>query len=593
MAFQDHLRTLGQLATEAHEAGWITEMPSLLDSVQVAVIGEIKRGKSTFLNALMGEKVFPSRSSVCTTAVTFLKDGPPSIEAVYRSELKRLPESRPLQEGENIFDCLQEVVAKPNLLGKKGNSHAKALDSVVVTYPNRFATDGVRLVDTPGINDPESWREEITFQFLPQVDAALMLLDPQQPLSKSEMDFIQNRATNAVKDQLLLVINRCDEVKPADLEKSVARIRRELEPMLPNARIFTVASKLALEAKKSNEPVPQGWLDFEQSLDQFLHAGKAGALLLSRAKGLYDDVSAVLRSKETHLESLSHTGAEEKSRLDREKQELERIQAGVATLRQRSHGLLAMHREKLFTHLEQFLAAQRSHLRSISNNDLPAFTTRFLRDLQELREAWLTDVATELEGVLQQEVMALVGKEPSIRAFRVPSLDALHAAPTFSAPKKGESSGFLPGLFCGILGSVFGGPLVGAGVAFLARSIFSTQDSGENQAAYAAFRRDCETFLHQCTATARQDVENLLHGMEEGWIPQFFDPLQTEIKRQSQRVSEIQSDLGKGEQERNQKRQVLIAAQQRLESMLKRTNAFLSDLRAAGSEQRSKLPAHV
>lgn len=591
MAFQDHLRTLGQLGQEAFNAGWISELPSMRSSVHVAVIGEIKRGKSTFLNALMGEKVFPSRSSVCTTAVTFLEDGPPSIEAIYRRELNRPPETRPVREGENIFDCLQEMVAKPNLLGKKGNPNARDLDAVVVTYPNRFATDGVRLVDTPGVNDPESWREEITFQFLPQVDAALMLLDPQQPLSKSEMDFLRNRATKAVKDQLLLVVSRCDEVKHADMEKSVARIRREVESLLPNVRLFTVASKMALEAKKANEPIPEAWLDFERALDQFLHAGKAGALLLSRAKGLHDEVAAVHRSTETHLESLSRTGAEERARLDREERELDRIRNGVAALRQRSHGLLAMYREKLFTNLEQFLASQRSQLRCMQNDDLPNFIPRYLRDLQEQRGTWIRNVASGLEGVLQQEVTALVGLAGTIRAFQIPELEGLHAAPHFSAPKQEKSSEFLPALLGAFLGALIGGPLVGAGVSFLARSIFGSQDGGNDQAAFLAFRKDCESFLLQSTATARQDVEGLLQGMKDGWIPQFFDPIQIEIERQFRRVLETQADLGKGEQERIQKRQLLDAEHLRLEAMLKRTSTFLDNLRTAGDgEFRASTP---
>ena len=43
--------------------------------LSVAVVGEINRGKSTFLNALLGEEVFPSRTMVCTAGVTVLDHG--------------------------------------------------------------------------------------------------------------------------------------------------------------------------------------------------------------------------------------------------------------------------------------------------------------------------------------------------------------------------------------------------------------------------------------------------------------------------------------------------------------------------------------
>jgi hypothetical protein len=583
MAFQDYLRTLGQLATEAHESGWICEMPSLRDSVHVAVIGEIKRGKSTFLNALMGEKIFPSRSSVCTTAVTFLQDGPPTIEAIYRPELNRPSDHRQVGDGENIFDCLQEMVAKPNLLGKKGNPNARDLDAVVVSYPNRFATDGVRLVDTPGVNDPESWREEITFQFLPQVDAALMLMDPQQPLSKSEMDFLKNRATKSVKDQLLIVVSRCDEVKPEDLEKSVARIRREVEPLLPNARIFTVASKPALEAKQTGQTIPQSWVQFEAALDRFLHAGKAGALLLSRAKVMHDEVSSVLRTTDAHLESLSRSDEMERARLEQERMELDRISIGIANLRQRTQGMLSVHREQLLSNLERFLASQRSLLHTLPNNDLSSFTSRYLRDLQESRASWIERVASDLEISLHQQVAALVGEATQVRAFQLPSFEIPLAAPTFTAPKRDESAGFLPGLLGGIVGTIFGGPLVGAGVAFLTRTLFGSDTVSPDTSTFTTYRMECDAFLENCRVKVRQDVENLLQGLHTEWIPQFFEPLQSEIDRQSRRVSDTQADLSQGEQERENKRQVLLAQRDSLASMLTRTAGLIENLRTAGA----------
>ena len=52
----------------------------------VSVVGEVNRGKSTFLNALLGNKVFPSRATVCTAGVTILDNGiKPEAQIIYKN----------------------------------------------------------------------------------------------------------------------------------------------------------------------------------------------------------------------------------------------------------------------------------------------------------------------------------------------------------------------------------------------------------------------------------------------------------------------------------------------------------------------------
>jgi hypothetical protein len=94
---------------------------------------------------------------------------------------------------------------------------------------------------------------------------------------------------------------------------------------------------------------------------------------------------------------------------------------------------------------------------------------------------------------------------------------------------------------------------------------------------------ECDAFLENCRVKVRQDVENLLQGLHTEWIPQFFEPLQSEIDRQSRRVSDTQADLSQGEQERENKRQVLLAQRDSLASMLTRTAGLIENLRTAGA----------
>jgi hypothetical protein len=125
----------------------------------------------------MGAKIFPSRATVCTAGVTILDNGPtPSAEIIYRNK-----------KPQRIDLPLEDPSAKLTEIVSRKNTEVKDVQMVRVWYPNKFTGNGIVLVDTPGVNDPENWREEITYSYLAQADAVIMLLDPMQPLSKSEI----------------------------------------------------------------------------------------------------------------------------------------------------------------------------------------------------------------------------------------------------------------------------------------------------------------------------------------------------------------------------------------------------------------------
>jgi len=168
---------------------------NIIESLQsgelvVSVAGEINRGKSTFLNALMGNKIFPSRATVCTAGVTVLDNGEsPLAEVVFNNGNK---EKIDLTGGEPAKILAGHI--------SRTNENVREISSLNIKYPNPFSGNGIRLVDTPGVNDPENWREEITYNYLSASDAVIMLLDPVQPLSKSEVEFLKDKILDSCID---------------------------------------------------------------------------------------------------------------------------------------------------------------------------------------------------------------------------------------------------------------------------------------------------------------------------------------------------------------------------------------------------------
>jgi len=225
---------LNQHIELCQETGTNTEtIHDLMESLKhgelsVAVVGEINRGKSTFLNALMGTKLFPSSAAVCTSGVTVLdNDENPRAEIIYKNgkiEKFNLDINNPSK-------TLMSVVSRRN-------EKVKDIKMVRLWYPNPFCGNGVVLVDTPGVNDPEYWREDITYEFLAVADAVIMLLDPMQPLSASEVEFLEHKILARSIANLIFVVNKIDDVSIDDRQVALRRIESMLTKYVPNPIIY-------------------------------------------------------------------------------------------------------------------------------------------------------------------------------------------------------------------------------------------------------------------------------------------------------------------------------------------------------------------
>ncbi|MFL5500651.1 MAG: dynamin family protein [Gemmatimonadaceae bacterium] len=137
-------QTDGSRADLERLASLVHEMDELF---LLVVVGEYNSGKSTFINALLGDEVFAMGDLPTTRAISILRYG----------------ESGP-----------PETIG-PNLL--------------LYHYPLEVLRD-LDIVDTPGTNSIERMEEEITREFVPRADLVLFVTSLLQPLTASELDFL-------------------------------------------------------------------------------------------------------------------------------------------------------------------------------------------------------------------------------------------------------------------------------------------------------------------------------------------------------------------------------------------------------------------
>lgn len=252
-----------QLLQRAKEYGWIDDSTLKAEikraeeqKLTIGVIGQMKAGKSTFLNSfIFGDTILPAATSPMTASLSYITYGPEKklVAEFYTpdewAELRNTAQL-PIEEGQEStaqgskIKAAQELVAKAgkisqinSFLGKtKEDSFSNLIDyvgadgkyiaitkAVTLYYPLEYLK-GVEIVDTPGFNDPIVSREERTRQFLKQADVSLLLLYAGRAFDASDRDILFKDVRNCGIGKILVGVNKYDiNVAQGETPKEIAQ----------------------------------------------------------------------------------------------------------------------------------------------------------------------------------------------------------------------------------------------------------------------------------------------------------------------------------------------------------------------------------
>jgi GTP-binding protein EngB required for normal cell division len=233
---------LGELADEFGAEQVQQESKALAERVMegrfyVAVIGQFKRGKSTLLNALVGDDVLPTGVVPITTVPTVLRFGEKRTARV-RFEGGKWKDAAP--------EDLIEYVSEEN-----NPENAKRVAGVEVFLPSPLLADGMCLVDTPGLGSIFAGNTAATQAFVPQIDAAIIVVGADPPIAGEEMALVEEVSKHV--RQLIVVLNKADRATEAERQIAVPFTRKVLEKRLsrPVESIYEISAFERLQQKKS------------------------------------------------------------------------------------------------------------------------------------------------------------------------------------------------------------------------------------------------------------------------------------------------------------------------------------------------------
>jgi small GTP-binding protein len=241
----------------------------------LVVVGQFKRGKTSLLNALLGEAILPVAVLPLTSVVTILRyGGSPSASVHFES-------GAPISVG---LDRLADYVTE------SGNPrNIRRVGHVEVLYPSPHLQAGLTLADTPGIASVYAHNTQVTYGFLPRIDAAVFVTSPEPPLTAAEVEFLEDLRKQVSK--IFVVMNKADLVEPSQLAEVMQFTKQSLPAGLTeeNTPLLPVSSRLALEAKLTRDAAllgASGLAGFEAELRRFLRDEKSAVFLHSIARSL-------------------------------------------------------------------------------------------------------------------------------------------------------------------------------------------------------------------------------------------------------------------------------------------------------------------
>lgn len=257
---------LGQTTASDEDREALADSIKQLDELFLLVIaGEFNAGKSTFINALIGEDLQDVGVTPTTSHIHLLK---------YGNEVS----SQAMEAGVWLHTAPADLLRQINI------------------------------VDTPGTNAIVREHEALTSEFIPRSDLVLFVTSADRPFTESERNFLEE--IKAWGKKIVLVINKVDILdNPVDREKVIAFVNENAIKMLGGTpTVFAVSAKQAKTAKEGN---PRLWTEsgFERVEDFIFNtlddAGRF-ALKLNNPLGVGQKLIAQqLSSIESDLEALS------------------------------------------------------------------------------------------------------------------------------------------------------------------------------------------------------------------------------------------------------------------------------------------------
>lgn len=197
------------------------------DAFTVVVIGDFKRGKSTFINALLGESVVPVNVTPETVTMNKISYGLPENEAVLNGA-KRIR----LADDELTRSRIKEII----------EDVGEPISNLEIKRPYEFLKN-ISIIDTPGMNDALDDFTDMIKEAILQADAVIYVYNVLYPLSSTEQIFLKSAVIPQKYTSLFIVGNYTDALETEEnYFKQLQVVQKRVKGLLPEADIIMLSA---------------------------------------------------------------------------------------------------------------------------------------------------------------------------------------------------------------------------------------------------------------------------------------------------------------------------------------------------------------
>lgn len=367
----------------------------------LVVLGEFNHGKSTFVNALLGADLLPTGITPTTAAINHVVHADIPRAKVLTRDGKETPLS-PSEIGQWV------TVA---------GEHHEEVQRVEIGFPSDMLKGNVVLVDTPGVNDLNEQRADITYGYVPRADAVIFLLDASQALKDSEREFLSSHVLEGSKDRLVFILGKIDLLNDSEQEAVIDYVKKGLRKFVDNPVVFPVSAKQWLDTRDPDSGFPE----LLTYLEQFLETDRSQIVLDNAATDaertaalIQQNLGIKLHALGLDIGDLEKRVVEVRKQLDSSKRKIDelhlKIKADVSAIK--SHVRLAL---SDFT--QSFAKAIPFEIDRVDADELKQYLGPFVQDkFKEWTEVQGMAVSRSLEA-LAEEIITITNENVA-EAFR-------------------------------------------------------------------------------------------------------------------------------------------------------------------------------
>jgi ribosome biogenesis GTPase A len=378
-----------------------TRIPKLeAERFHLVVLGEFNHGKSTFVNALLGQDVLPTGITPTTASINHV---------VYADS--PCAHVKLLSGGETQIDPsqLKDWVTV-------AGGHAGDVAFVELGFPSEMLKNNVVLVDTPGVNDLNEQRAEVTYGYVPRADAVVFLLDAGQALKDSEREFLRSRVLESARDRLIFVLGKMDMLSPDERTAVVDYVKQGLAQITTDPVVFPLSAR---DWARSKDP-QSGMPELMQYFERFLARDRAQVILDNAAADaartasyLENNLGVRMRAYDLDIGELEQRIAAVREQLDASKRKLDDLHVRIEADANSIKNQVELDLEQFAKSFVQALPVQ---IDSVDADDVKTYLPAFIEDkFKEWAELEGSKLAAMLEH-LAEEVIAITNENVAAAA---------------------------------------------------------------------------------------------------------------------------------------------------------------------------------